>query len=213
MSIKVISDDYKATLEEGHASYGKFGITGYRFSGIVNHVMDTFGCVDVLDYGCGKGTLAPALLKIRPGTKIAEYDPGIPGKDALPEPADLVCAFDCLEHVEPHLIDEVMNHLESLVRRVLLVAIPTKPSGYVLPDGRNAHLVVMPQIWWLAKLMSHFELQHFERHPQQVQFFAVLLHPELAWSPKFYRNCRALFGLDPLVARNHTIDLKIETKK
>lgn len=192
--MKTTSDEYKATLQQGHATYDQFGVTGHRFLNNVLELVREFHCESILDYGCGKGTLRAPVLAALPNIDFREYDPGILGKDAAPEPADLVCAFDCLEHVEPAFLDLTIGHLRSLTRKVLAVAIPTKYSAYFLPDGRNAHLIVRPQIWWMMKLMAHFELQMFWRNRLQVQFYAVFLDPEFAWSFGKYKAAAPIYA-------------------
>lgn len=107
-----------------------------------------------LDYGCGKATLD------LPGIK--RYDPAIKGMDKAPEPADLVVCTDVLEHVEPEFLDNVLDDLRRVTKDVLLVAVSTKPAKKVLPDGRNAHLIVKPAEWWEAKLAERFHVERVE---------------------------------------------------
>lgn len=111
----------------------------------------------VLDYGCGKGILLAELAK-RLGEKVslAGYDPGIPERAALPEPADLVVSTDVLEHIEPELLDNVLQHLASLTKRAAYVNIHTMHANTTLPDGRNAHLTQQPAEWWQKKLEGVF---------------------------------------------------------
>ncbi len=86
------------------------------------------------------------------GWDVREYDPGIIGKDALPKPADLVIATDVLEHIEPELLGNVLEHIRSLARLGVFLNIATSPAREILPDGRNAHLIIRPPAWWREEL-------------------------------------------------------------
>jgi hypothetical protein len=96
---------------------------------------------------------------------VFEYDPGIPGKDHLPKPADLVVCTDVLEHIEPELLDGVLRHLYLLAGRGAYLVIATRLARELLPDGRNAHLIVQEPPWWLAKLKAQGwrKLRHEQR--------------------------------------------------
>ncbi len=141
------SPAYRALLAEKHGAK-HWGGAGKSWAPVVSEFAAELGARSILDYGCGRATLAPAL----PGWAVAEYDPGIPGKDRLPDPADLVVATDVLEHVEPDRIDPVLDHIEQLMSKGAFLLIALSPSKVTLADGRNAHLIVEPATWWIAKL-------------------------------------------------------------
>lgn len=110
----------------------------------------------ILDYGSGRRRLrntlsqgAEALLPF-----LREYDPGVPELDGEPEPADIVCCTDVLEHVETECLDDVLAHIKSLTKRIALVVISTKPSDMTLPDGTAQHKLVMTRDWWEDKLST-----------------------------------------------------------
>lgn len=131
----------------------KYGAGGGKWAGTVKDVMAQFGCHSVLDYGCGKGGLKRAL----PGLDIREYDPAIPGKDKLPEPADLVLCSDVLEHVEPEFLESVLTHIRDLARRAVVLSPSVREASKSLPDGRNAHLIVQPPQWWRDRFVQYFD--------------------------------------------------------
>ena len=93
--------------------------------------------------------------------KIQCYDPGVPEYADLPKPSQMVVCIDVLEHIEPELLDNVLDHLEELTEEVLFATIHTEPAGKVLPDGRNAHLIQKPPEWWLPKIMERFTLKGY----------------------------------------------------
>ncbi len=62
-----------------------------------------------------------------------------------------------LEHIEPDCLQDVLAHIRGLTRKCCFIVVAMRPSIKLLPDGRNAHLIVQPVRWWMAKLMEHFE--------------------------------------------------------
>ena len=109
------------------------------------------GTKDVLDYGCGKGQLAHYFP-----WPIKEYDPGIPGKENGNVPAYFVICHDVLEHIEPEYLEEVLKDLHRCTKQVLFVTIALAPAEAILPDGRNAHLIIQPMEWWETRLKQYF---------------------------------------------------------
>lgn len=141
------SPEYKAQLMKKHASM-RWGKDGHSWASEVTAWAKALGADSILDYGCGRGTLAEALKPRR----IWEYDPGIPGKDAPPKPVDMVVSTDVLEHIEPDRLDAVLQHMFDLAGKGAFMNIATRPARELLPDGRNAHLIVEPGEWWLGQL-------------------------------------------------------------
>ena len=95
--------------------------------------------------------------------RVQCYDPGVPEYADPPTPAEMVVCIDVLEHIEPELIDDVLDHLEELTESFLFATVHTKPAGKKLPDGRNAHLIQKPAEWWLPKIMERFTLKGFNQ--------------------------------------------------
>jgi hypothetical protein len=115
----------------------------------------------LLDYGCGHNlSLRKNLKPLRPFTYQA-YDPGVPEYSDPPKPSQMVVSIDVLEHIEPDLIDNVLDHLEELTEQVLFCTVHTGPAGKMLPDGRNAHLIQEPPEWWIPKFTDRFAMQGF----------------------------------------------------
>ena len=164
------TEGYKAELAEKHRSSPTWGSTASRYAPQVTQIINDYRPGDVLDYGCGKQSLARALSPLR----IRGYDPGLPGLDAPPEPADLVVCIDVLEHIEPDCIYDVLDDLQRVTRKVGYFVVDTHPAIHTLPDGRNAHLIVEPLEWWLRKLMNRFKLAQLHNGPNDLGF-AVLV--------------------------------------
>lgn len=143
-----ISPYYRLMNETLHATKGKYGKSGHIYAGEALALAREVGAQTLLDYGCGKATLAKALEQCAPDLMVAEYDPAIKGKEAMPGPADVVICTDVLEHIEPEYFPNVLGHLKALAQKALLIAVHTQPSVKSLPDGRNAHLIIQPSLWW-----------------------------------------------------------------
>jgi Methyltransferase domain len=139
-----------------HAKPEGFGGKGFRWAETVLALVNAFGAGSVLDYGCGQGSLINTLRALQPLIDCREYDPGIPGKDRLPNDfVDIVVCTDVLEHIEPAKLANVINHVGSLARHAVFVAVNLTDTAKRLTDGRSAHLIVKNREWWEAKFDEH----------------------------------------------------------
>lgn len=156
-----ITAEYLDLNARAHEAMPDYGRNGSRWAGRVLELLGRSGSVTVLDYGCGKGSLASSL----PGVSVAEYDPAIPGKDADPQAADLVVCTDVLEHVEPECLQDVLDHLDRLARKALLVNVTLVTGRRRLPDGTPAHRLVRDADFWRSQLQRFGEWQPTETRP------------------------------------------------
>jgi hypothetical protein len=129
--------------------------------------MHQVGARELLDYGAGKGRLGEALREhVRGPLTIHYYDPAVPEWSAPPAPCPFVACIDVLEHIEPQLLDNVLDDLRRVTDGVGVFTVHTGAAVKLLPDGRNAHLTQQPPEWWLPRLMQRFELVQFDRMAQ-----------------------------------------------
>ena len=78
--------------------------------------------------------------------------------DVLPDGAfDLVVSTDVLEHIEPQYLKAVLKDMRQRASRGVFLNISCGPSKQVLPDGRNAHLIIEKPGWWLKTLHEQFK--------------------------------------------------------
>lgn len=91
------------------------------------------------------------------------YDPAVAEYASDPEPADCVACIDVLEHIEPEMLDQVLDHIRSKTIKRALFSVHLGPAGKTLSDGRNAHLIQKPPAWWLPKIMQRWELLTYVR--------------------------------------------------
>lgn len=152
----MISPQYRELNERMHKEKPLYGTSGASYANQVHALALSLQTEDILDYGCGKSTLAQNLPY-----KIKQYDPAVKKYAALPRPADLVVCTDVLEHVEPEMLGDVLGHLKELTLRKAFLIISTRAANKTLSDGRNAHLTVEPAKWWLAALWDYFKVVGF----------------------------------------------------
>ena len=160
-STRGITPEYAALNAQLHADRPDYGTSGQQWAKLVDQLAQDIQADTILDYGCGKQTLAKAL----PHRIIKGFDPAIPELSRLPEPVDLVVCTDVLEHVEPELIDDVLDELTRVTIKVAFVTVATRPAVKTLADGRNAHLTVQPLSWWRSRFEERFDIHAVQELP------------------------------------------------
>jgi hypothetical protein len=156
----MITPEYKALQKQLHAENERYGISGANYADIVRHISD-WGRLPILDYGCGKQTLAKAL---GPAYRVTNYDPCIEGLDTPPEPHAAVACTDVLEHIEPEFVESTLAELRRLTLTRALLVVSTRPAMKTLADGRNAHISLHPEDWWMERIKAagFAVLEHFK---------------------------------------------------
>lgn len=161
----LISEDYRRMQQELHRN-PNYGVASVGYAPLVAQVMEATGITEILDYGAGKGRLGQTLDDMYENPLVIHhYDPAIPEWSARPQPCPLVACIDVLEHIEPDLLDNVLDDLKRVTARAGVFTVHTGPAVKVLLDGRNAHLIQKPPSWWLPKFLDRFELISFNRVP------------------------------------------------
>lgn len=150
----LISEGYRKLNRQLHEDPKGFGGDGKKHAERVLEYAAKIGARSICDYGCGEGTLKPALQKLGWKGFVAEYDPAMKGREALPKPAHLLVCTDVLEHIEPDRLELVMRHQFLVAELGAFMTIATRPANKVLPDGRNAHLIQETPDWWLEKVRA-----------------------------------------------------------
>jgi hypothetical protein len=145
----LLSPGYQQQLQQLHAR-AQWGADGAKHCAVVRAIIEECKPATALDYGCGEGKLSEGLKPFR----VSGYDPGIPEKSKLPKPCDLIICTDVLEHIEPEKIDAVIDHIYRLCGMQAYFVIALRPANAILPDGRNAHLIVRNADWWIAKIRA-----------------------------------------------------------
>ena len=161
----LISEEYRKMQQQLHEN-PNYGVASVQYAPLVAQVIAAVGAEELLDYGAGKGRLGIALKQhMQRPLRIHHYDPAIPEWSTPPQPCGFVACIDVLEHIEPALLDNVLDDLQRVTAGIGVFTVHTKPAVKVMSDGRNAHLIQQPPAWWLPRLLDRFELETFNRMP------------------------------------------------
>lgn len=136
-----ITPEYVEQLQKLHQD-PTYGYGAKKHAAVVLKLSQAMKTYSIMDYGCGKGSLAANLP-----FPIWEYDPAIPGKDSVPRPADLVVCLNVLEYVEPEMLDNVLGDLVRCSKTCVFAVIDTAA-------GLNQHNLD----WWQAKFNAFFKI-------------------------------------------------------
>ena len=156
-----ISDTYLKQQKSLHENPA-YGVASIEKAPLVASIMKQTNSKTISDYGAGKKALLDSLIKlgITP-EKYFPYDP-VFSDYGPPTEADLVCCIDVLEHIEIECLDEVLDDILLITKRFAFFSISYRLAMKVLEDGRNAHLIVAPPSWWLAKIIQRFEVHRLQ---------------------------------------------------
>ena len=171
----VITEEYRRLQQDLHRN-PNYGVASIQFAPVVKQALEQLKAQSLSDYGAGKQNLRKALAEAGVQTDYRPYDPAFPDYGD-PQPADLVCCIDVLEHIEPELLDNVLDDLARITVKHGFFSIHTGPAVKHLADGRNAHLIQQPSSWWLPKLCERFEVRHLQGSPGG---FWLLVSPRAA---------------------------------
>jgi hypothetical protein len=171
--VEVITEVYLKLQQELHEN-PNYGIMSIKFAPVVKQIIEQFQITSISDYGAGKKNLLEALKsQYNVNLPYLPYDPAFP-EYGPPQPADLVCCIDVLEHIEPEFLQNVLDDLKAITTNYGFFSIHTGPAVKLLADGRNAHLIQQPSSWWLPKLCERFEIDFLSKTPGG---FLVLVTP------------------------------------
>ena len=167
---KLLSEEYRRVLETEHSTT-EWGVVGWKQAPQIHQLITDHQIQTLLDYGAGRGSLGHWFAKHAPHlVDLREYEPGIPRLASDPKSAELVACIDVMEHIEPHCVTAVLDHIHSLAQRWVWFNISLRPAARTLSDGRNAHLTVESCEWWIAQLCARWE-QHSIAQDTKLQSF------------------------------------------
>lgn len=169
--MRLISEKYRQQQTQLHQD-PNYGTASVVYAPIVAGAANLYKPTRLLDYGAGKQRLKAALEPRMAAFEYIPYEPADPAHCAMPEPCEFVACVDVLEHIEPALLNNVLDDLKRVIEKAGVLTVSTRPAIKLLPDGRNAHLIVEPMEWWLPKIMSRWNVHAFQRLPDG--FFVVV---------------------------------------
>lgn len=147
----LITTEYQALNAHLHDTNIGYGVGGWHWIGPILAIARELDAGEVLDYGAGKGTLKRWMPFEFP---VINYDPITFPAD--PPICDMAACLDVMEHIEPDCLNDVLRHIRSKVRKGALFVISTRLAQKTLQDGRNAHLIVEGEDYWMPKLKEFF---------------------------------------------------------
>jgi hypothetical protein len=159
---ELISEQYREEQKVLHAK-GNYGTASLGYGELVSALVEQTSAQTLLDYGCGSMQNLKKVLDC--DVMYLGYDPAVP-EFSHKAPSDLVVCIDVLEHIEPELLENVLDDLQRLTKGWAFMTVHTGPARKTLSDGRNAHLIQEPPAWWLPKFFSRWELRQFQAMPQ-----------------------------------------------
>jgi hypothetical protein len=166
--IEVISKEYLDLQKELHLR-SDYGTASFGIAPEVKKIFEENKLTSISDYGAGKCNLQKKLIQL--GLKDFDYfpyDPVFP-EYGSPKKADLVCCIDVLEHIEESFIENVINELRNITDKLAYFTIALKPAGKILKDGRNAHILLKSEDWWLNLIKSKFNFKEVNKHPKRLK--------------------------------------------
>ena len=108
-----ISPEYLAQQKELHKN-PNYGVASLQYAPIVLDIVNQTGLNEISDYGAGKQNLKKKLKEL--GLKkfrYFAYDPAFP-EYGTPQPAEIACCIDVLEHIEPLYLKSVLQDLKKI---------------------------------------------------------------------------------------------------
>lgn len=123
-----------------------------RHAGEIAALIDKTKAKTLLDYGSGKGRqYMDGSIAARWGAMPVLFDPAVRGLDARPGGTfDGVICTDVLEHIPEDEVEAVVSDIFGFADKFVFLSICTREARKTLPDGRNCHLTVKPEQWWLS---------------------------------------------------------------
>jgi len=154
---KIISNSYLQEQIKLHQN-NKYGMASVQHAPNIKKIMVDNNLKSISDFGAGKKRLLTSLHGLN--FTDFEYYPYDPVFDdyGLPQPADLVCCIDVMEHVEEEYADNVLDEIKNITLKFVYFSISIRPAGKLLSDGTNAHINIKMPRWWITKLCSRFNI-------------------------------------------------------
>jgi len=169
--VKIISEEYLKEQQQLHKN-PSYGSSSIMFAPTVLQLINQIKPQTLTDYGAGKQRLNLRLQELNAPKYIYQpFDPAFPEYGEAKE-AELVVCIDVLEHIESDFLNNVLEDLKRVTRRLGFFTVHTGPAKKKLSDGRNAHIIQKPQDWWADILARYFEI--LEIQPAPNGFVAVV---------------------------------------
>ena len=171
---KIISNSYLQEQIKLHQN-NKYGMASVEHAPNIKKIMVDNNLKSISDFGAGKKRLLTSLHGLNfTDFEYYPYDPVFEDY-GLPQPADLVCCIDVMEHVEEEYTDTVLDEISNITLKFVYFSISFRPASKLLSDGTNAHINIKPPRWWVPKLCSRFNI-NFMTLNDRGRGFIVICH-------------------------------------
>lgn len=173
-----VSTEYLQVLKETHRKKNhRWGNSAGRV--YYEHIMlfvDKYKAKEILDYGAGWGSFSNRLKEEgRTDIVVYEYEPAREDACARPDPCDFVICCDVLEHVEPDLLENVLEELQQVLTTRGYINVSTVKAFATLADGRNAHLIVETPRYWYNKISEYFKIKKHKVNNESIEMYVERL--------------------------------------
>ena len=111
--------------------------------------------IEVLDYGCGKGGNLFRQACVFNCINYQNYDPFIEEFCHEPEQADYTICANMLNFVEVQCIDNILGHIKSLTRYMLVITIRMDDASN---SERTNYKTDRTLSWWQEKISQYFNI-------------------------------------------------------
>ena len=143
------------------------------------NIVLNFSPLTVIDLGCGDNSFLKKISKNNIETIGVDFvhekadilrpmhDTGIKSNTA-----NVVTAFDALEHLIPEEIDEVLKEMYRITKPKghFVFSISTRKSEYTVKGG-NLHPTVQPIEWWIEKIERYGTILEFSPNKYLVGYW------------------------------------------
>ena len=188
--MSTLSEEYRQVLKDTHAAAGtqKWGNTGHsKFFPNIIDLMQKTNNTEMLDYGAGWGGVKARVAEVKPEWKVYEFEPARDDVCHPAEPRNFVVCTDVFEHVEPECLEDFFLDLQRVVNDWGYFTVCMTPALRVLSDGRNAHLIQKPFIWWAEQVGKYFDIRQ-ARHLSRRSPHGDFLVQKKAPLPNYHKD-------------------------
>ena len=138
----------------------------------IDKLIKEYECKTLLDYGCGKAfPYSDKHLEVEIKAPVQKtwdidsytlYDPAYPKYDKLPTGKyDIVICTDVLEHIPEQDLDWVITRILNYSTKIVFInvctALALKHFKKGKLKGKNFHISVFDENWWLQKFKKIWE--------------------------------------------------------
>ena len=172
--MELISESRLKQQQHIHTSNQNYDNPSDYIANVVSDLINANHFTSVLDYGSGKGWLMKAL-SVSHNVDYRCYDPAVTQFERQPSPEELSVCTNVLEHVEPEKIDSVLDHLQALTQKLLMLSISHCSTMPIYQGEGSQPLISHSSHWWLPKIVERFTLDYLIRSPEEILILAFPL--------------------------------------